>query len=59
MRYSMLETIRQYAREKLFEAGEAARARDRHFAFYEDFSKTAWDGMRNFGNASPAGQDRR
>lgn len=33
-RYRMLETIRQYANEKLEEAGETARVRERHIAFY-------------------------
>ena len=34
MRYRMLETIRQYAREKLIAAGEASTVADRHFAAY-------------------------
>jgi len=33
-RYRMLETIRQYAREKLIESGEAATLADRHLATY-------------------------
>ena len=33
-RYRMLETIRQYAREKLIGAGEAATLADRHLAVY-------------------------
>ena len=33
-RYRMLETIRQYAREKLIEADEAADLADRHLAVY-------------------------
>ena len=33
-RFRMLETIRQYAREKLIEAGEVERLADRHFAAY-------------------------
>jgi len=33
-RYYLLETIRQYAREKLFEAGEAQVIRTHHLAFY-------------------------
>jgi len=35
-RYRSLETIRQYARDKLFDApgGESAAARDRHLAYY-------------------------
>jgi predicted ATPase/transcriptional regulator with XRE-family HTH domain len=33
-RYRLLETIREYAREKLVEAGEVVRARERHFDFF-------------------------
>ncbi len=33
-RYHMLETIRQYGREKLIDAGEAARLRDRHIDYF-------------------------
>ena len=29
-RYRLLETLRQYARERLFESGEGDRVRDRH-----------------------------
>jgi predicted ATPase/class 3 adenylate cyclase len=38
-RYRMLETIRQYAQEKLIEAGEAARARDQHLAYFLVFAE--------------------
>jgi predicted ATPase/DNA-binding winged helix-turn-helix (wHTH) protein len=33
-RYRLLETIRQYARERLMQAEAAARLRERHFEFY-------------------------
>ena len=33
-RYRLLETIRQYAREQLREAGEVARLQERHWAWY-------------------------
>lgn len=33
-RYGMLETIRQYAREKLLESGEEKQTRDRHLEFF-------------------------
>ncbi len=46
MRYSMLETIRQYAREKLFESRQAVTARDRHFAYYLEFSEEIWEKLR-------------
>jgi predicted ATPase len=38
-RYRMLETIRQYAQGKLIEAGEAARARDQHLAYFLAFAE--------------------
>jgi predicted ATPase len=43
MRYFMLETIRQYAREKLFEAKQASAARDRHFVYFVELSETLWE----------------
>ena len=33
-RYRFLETVRQYARERLVQSGTADRLRDRHFEFY-------------------------
>ncbi len=45
-RYFMLETIRQYAREKLFDAQRAAAARDRHFVYYDELSEKIWDAFR-------------
>jgi predicted ATPase len=47
MRYFMLETIRQYAREKLFEAKQAAAARDRHFVYFDDLSEGMWQAFRS------------
>jgi tetratricopeptide (TPR) repeat protein len=46
MRYFVLETIRQYAREKLFEAKQAAAARDRHFIHYKNLTNGLWDVSR-------------
>jgi len=40
-RYRLLETIRQYARDKLLEAGEAEEARDRHLDYYLVLSEAA------------------
>ena len=40
-RYTMLETIRQYARDKLVESGEAAALRDRHFDYFLQLSEQA------------------
>jgi non-specific serine/threonine protein kinase len=39
VRYRLLETIRQYAREKLEEAGEAERTQDRHLAYFLDLAE--------------------
>ncbi len=47
MRYFMLETIRQYAREKLFEAKRASAARDRHFFYFDDLSESMWQAFRS------------
>jgi len=38
MRYHMLETTRQYAQKKLFEAGEAVETRQVHAAYFAAFS---------------------
>ena len=43
MRYFMLETIRQYAREKLFESNQAVATRDRHFAYYDYLTESVWN----------------
>ena len=40
-RYRLLETIRQYARDKLLEVGEAAEVRDRHLQFYLAYAEAA------------------
>ena len=39
-RYRMLETIRQYARDKLLESGEGQPVRTRHLAFYVRFAES-------------------
>lgn len=38
-RYHILETIRQYAQEKLLDSGEAEQLRDRHLHFYLQFAE--------------------
>ena len=40
-RYRRLETIRQYAREKLFETEEAAQMRDRHLDYFRTIAEKA------------------
>jgi predicted ATPase/class 3 adenylate cyclase len=42
MRYFMLETIRQYAREKLFDAQQSSAARERHFFYFDHLSERLW-----------------
>ena len=39
-RYRMLETIRQYARDRLLEAGGGEAVRDRHLSYYLEYSET-------------------
>jgi predicted ATPase/class 3 adenylate cyclase len=45
-RYRLLETIRQYARDKLLAAGESERIRDRHLDFYLGFVEEAEPHLR-------------
>jgi len=45
-RYRLLETIRQYAGEKLAESGQADSARRRHFAFFLNLAETAADALQ-------------
>lgn len=40
-RYRMLETIRQYARERLLDAQESERLRDRHLSFFVELAEHA------------------
>jgi predicted ATPase/class 3 adenylate cyclase len=47
MRYFLLETIRQYAREKLFDAKQASTARDRHFVYFDNLSEKMWEAFRS------------
>ena len=44
-RYSFLETIRQYAMEKLVESGEAVGVRDRHLNYILELAKQSSQGM--------------
>jgi non-specific serine/threonine protein kinase len=44
-RYRLLETVRQYARDRLFESGEAAALRDRHRHFFERLALEAEAGL--------------
>jgi predicted ATPase len=44
-RYEMLETIRQYAQERLVESGEAERVRARHARWFADYARRAGRGL--------------
>ncbi|HEX5148782.1 MAG TPA: adenylate/guanylate cyclase domain-containing protein, partial [Candidatus Limnocylindrales bacterium] len=48
-RYRMLETIRQYAREKLIGVGEVAVLADRHFALFSSLAVAAEPELRGAG----------
>ena len=41
-RYTMLETVREYAREKLVDSGEASTLRKRHFDYFFSSVAGAW-----------------
>ena len=41
IRYRLLETIRQYARDKLLESGEGRQLRDRHLAYFLGLAETS------------------
>jgi predicted ATPase/class 3 adenylate cyclase len=54
MRYFYLETIRQYARDRLFEAGEGSQARDVHFRYFAQMADENFDGsLLSAGDAMP------
>jgi predicted ATPase/class 3 adenylate cyclase len=46
-RYRILETVRQYAREKLFESGEGERMRDRHLKVFVELAEQMEPDTRN------------
>ncbi len=48
-RYRLLDTVRQYAREKLSDAGESATPRDRHLDYYLGLSEHAESQLRSAG----------
>jgi non-specific serine/threonine protein kinase len=45
-RYRLLETIRQYAREKLAESGEPGPVRDRHLRFFRELAEEGEPALR-------------
>ena len=46
-RYHMLETVRQYAQERLDEAGESNHARDQHLAYFHALAEQARPHLRS------------
>jgi tetratricopeptide (TPR) repeat protein len=48
-RYRLLETVRQYAREKLFDAGEIELLRSRHLEYYAVFAEEAYPHLHGTG----------
>jgi non-specific serine/threonine protein kinase len=56
VRYRLLETIRQYAADRLLEAGEVERTRDRHLAHFLELAEEAEPKLR--GRASAVALDR-
>ncbi len=55
-RYRFLETIRQYAMEKLLEVNEAMEARDRHLDYVLQIADHSWESM--FGAENPEWLDK-
>ena len=51
-RYRFLETVRQYARERLVQSGTADRLRDRHFEFYFNEFRGALPILRHHGQVA-------
>jgi len=47
LRYSMLETIRQFAEERLADTGEGETVRDRHALFFADQAEAAFELLRS------------
>jgi hypothetical protein len=45
-RYQLLETLRQYGRERLEEKGETDRWRRRHAGYLADYAMQLWGGLR-------------
>jgi non-specific serine/threonine protein kinase len=42
VRYRLLETVRQYASEKLYDSGESPSQRDRHLDYFVKFAETGY-----------------
>jgi predicted ATPase len=48
-RYRMLETLRQYGRDRMLESGESEMMFNRHLTYFAEFSKRAEYGLRHPG----------
>ncbi len=48
-RYRLLETVRQYARDKLLEMGETEQTRSKHFDYFFSLAKRAGAKLHSFG----------
>lgn len=48
-RYRLLETIRQYARDKLLESGEGEEVRNKHLHYFLELAETAEPNLEGFG----------
>ena len=48
-RYDLLDTVRDYALERLFESGGLAAAREAHAEYVAALAETAWTGLRGPG----------
>jgi non-specific serine/threonine protein kinase len=56
VRHRLLETLRQYGRERLLEVGESATVRDLHLAFYLQLAEQCVPAMRTSDANSPLGR---
>ena len=48
-RYRLLETVRQYAREKLYDSGESEDVRNQHLGYFVDFCEEAYPHIHGAG----------
>ncbi|MFF9064107.1 BTAD domain-containing putative transcriptional regulator [Streptomyces sp. NPDC014891] len=51
MRFRLLETVGEYARERLAESGEEAEAERRHLTYYRELARTTEPALRGSGQA--------
>ncbi|MDQ3701897.1 MAG: serine/threonine-protein kinase [Chloroflexota bacterium] len=56
-RFSMLQTVREYALVRLSESGEEAPLRDQHLTYYLNVAEAAERPVRGAGNGDGAGRD--